>query len=728
MIHNFSNKVIRLIKLFIFLVLEVVIFFELNKILHIIIIPDFMTAFLMIVTLSIINVLIWPVVSYFSLRLFVATIGLGTFFIDGIILSCFAYFFSGVSMDPASLFTFPFIVGIINSALTIMFNFDDEETYYRNIIKKRLEENKFDDTADKKGFIFLEIDGLAYDILNEAIERGDMPTVKSWLDDGSHKTTSWNTDLSSQTSSSQAGILHGNNDNIPAFRWVEKENNNRILSSNGFSDVHIIEEMISDGNGLLAHNGGSRSNLFTGDADDYILTLGKIGQKGSVNNKSWYYLFAEPFFMARVVALILWDFLMEFESRIYHIVRNIRPRLHYRGLKYFVARAGANILMREASTSAVIGDITTGKLDVVYTTYMGYDEIAHHSGIRDKDAFYALHQIDKQFSNIQKAKEDAKRDYELIVLSDHGQSEGPTFRMKYKITLEDLVKTYLPDHVTIHSMLYSNNDHIMADISFERAKETAKLSHRKFKDEHENIRNISDKINEQKDKFSDHKEKLSDRKDEFMKNNFITGSEPITSRIEKLAESIGIDINLSDDEVVDVDSGETIVLASGNLGLIYFTNWTQRLTYEQIEDAFPGLISGIASHPGIGFLMVKSSIYGTIVLSNNNVYYMDEDRYDGEAFLDVFGENIVDHLKRTDSFDHVPDILVNSAYDPETGYVYAFEELIGSHGGAGGTQQEPFILYPSYWDLDEDIVGSESVHKFFKREIKKSWNEKEGNE
>ena len=53
-------------------------------------------------------------------------------------------------------------------------------------------------------------------------------------------------------------LLHGNNENIPAFRWVEKPNQNRIMVSTGLSDAPIIEERISDGMGLLSTKGASR--------------------------------------------------------------------------------------------------------------------------------------------------------------------------------------------------------------------------------------------------------------------------------------------------------------------------------------------------------------------------------------------------------------------------------------------------------------------------------------
>ena len=85
------------------------------------------------------------------------------------------------------------------------------------------------------------------------------------------------------------------------------------------------------------------------------------------------------------------------------------------------------------------------------------------------------------------------------------------------------------------------------------------------------------------------------------------------------------------------------------------------------------------------------------------------------AFSPILCERIIEKLRRTDSFEHVPDILVNSDYDVENDEVYAFEELIGNHGGAGGNQQYPFILYPSDWELDEEIFGAENVNKFFMR-------------
>ena len=76
----------------------------------------------------------------------------------------------------------------------------------------------------------------------------------------------------------------------------------------------------------------------------------------------------------------------------------------------------------------------------------------------------------------------------------------------------------------------------------------------------------------------------------------------------------------------------------------------------------------------------------------------------------------VGRSRRTDTFTHCPDIMVNSLWDEQTGEVAAFEELVGSHGGMGGEQTHPFLLYPSAWPApDGDLFGAEAVHQQLRR-------------
>lgn len=749
MTSTIREEIKKIIYFIIYLILEVSIFFIITRTLGGITIPNFWTAFLVIILLSLVNAILWPLLSYFSLRFIVVTLGFGTFLIDGILLYFISLLIPGVFISGIALFSVPLLIGLISSLVSLVLNIDDDDSYYHNILEKEMKAI-YSEHKEKEGFIFLEIDGLSHHTLKKALENGDMPTLSKWISDGSHKLTEWETDLSSQTSSSQAGILHGNNNNIPAFRWVEKEKDNRIISSNGRTNSELIEKRISNGKGLLSNNGASRSNLFSGDATDHILTFSKFAISKAIKSRSWYYLYSKPYAITRILILFIFDMIMEFASRMRHLFKNIQPRLKWRGLAYYVARAGANVAMREATTLTIIGDIFAGNHNVIYATYMGYDEIAHHSGVEDYDSFYALRQIDRQFKRLENAAEKADRNYKFIVLSDHGQSKGFTFKEKYGESLNDLVKELLPDDITVHSILHSNDDHFREKYSLKPYVENnlEKVDRRIEK----SIDNTKERIDNTKEKIDTRidntKERIDSRLDfeisprerfNEIKNNsstleyfnklksersFLNSDEPFSKRLNNISSELNLNIQFSSKTKVSEETAQTIVLASGNLGLIYFTDWSNRMTYEQIEDAFPGLLNGLAHHEGIGFVMVKSDIYDTIVLSNDDVLYLDTEEYYGNHFLDKFGKNTIKKLKRTDGFAHVPDILVNSAYDVDNDEVYAFEELIGSHGGAGGNQQYPFILYPSEWSLEEEIFGSENVYKFFKSEMEKSWNGK----
>ena len=175
------------------------------------------------------------------------------------------------------------------------------------------------------------------------------------------------------------------------------------------------------------------------------------------------------------------------------------------------------------------------------------------------------------------------------------------------------------------------------------------------------------------------------------------------------------------DGVVDLDEEETrppadasaiAVVGSGNLGLVYFTGNDHRLTLEELDELHPNLVSTVAAHPGVALLMVRSAARGAVVFGPRGVRYLDEDKVEGEDPTTLFGPHTIMSLKREDAMTHAPDLLLLSQYDPEMGEVAAFEELIGSHGGMGGFQNQPFILYPSEWSLDEEVpLGAPAIYR-----------------
>ncbi|MZD07154.1 hypothetical protein GTW43_18955, partial [Streptomyces sp. SID5785] len=164
---------------------------------------------------------------------------------------------------------------------------------------------------------------------------------------------------------------------------------------------------------------------------------------------------------------------------------------------------------------------------------------------------------------------------------------------------------------------------------------------------------------------------------------------------------------------------EPVVLASGNLGLVSFPDVPHRMTREELDARHPALLTTLANHPGIGFLLVRSAEHGGVVLGARGDEVPLADLTDGKGPLAGFAPGAADAVRRTHSFPHTADIMVNSWYDPLDGEVLAFEEQIGSHGGLGGAQGRPFLLSPPQLSPPAadgaEIVGAEQVHQVLRR-------------
>ncbi|MGH2937096.1 MAG: phage holin family protein, partial [Solirubrobacterales bacterium] len=165
----------------------------------------------------------------------------------------------------------------------------------------------------------------------------------------------------------------------------------------------------------------------------------------------------------------------------------------------------------------------------------------------------------------------------------------------------------------------------------------------------------------------------------------------------------------------DDELPELSVMASGCLGLISFPRLPGRVPLERIEELYPALIPALRDHPGTGFVMVRSEAEGALAIGARGVHRLDSGEVDGEDPLAPFGPNAARHLRRTDAFPHCADLMINSAYWPRFGEVAAFEELVGSHGGLGGTQSFPLVLHPADLEWpDEEVVGAESINRILR--------------
>ncbi len=627
--------------------------------------------------IGLLNALLWPLLSYILVPFAVLTLGLAALLLNGLMVWLASLLVEGFTVtDFWTAFWLSLLMAAINLILSSLLTIDDDNSWYRNQVQRRMKRIAKPEKTDVPGIIFLEIDGLARPILEKALNEGYMPTLQGWLESGSHVLSSWETDTSSQTSASQAGILHGDNSNIPAFRWYDKTSGQIIASSNS-KILPSIEKERSNGNGLLSDNGASRGNLFTGDAKYVMATASAIRDREKFHTSEFQAYFANPYNASRTLLLFLWDVILELRQYRSARKNNIQPILEkdHRGGVYPVIRAAMTVLMRELNIYTLIGDVFAGRPSA-YATFVGYDEVAHHSGILDPGAFDILRKLDQQFARLESALAQAPKPYHLVILSDHGQTGGATFKQRYGFSLEEFVQQLMAEKVAVGSAPtvsegWGHLNILLTDTIQNDDSAVSKAIARAFKSQ-------------------------------TIGGNVMLGPERQEASKQAAA-------NSGEEEKTAV-----IALASGNLGLISFTEYQQRLTLEELNSIFPAVIPGLIAHEGIGFIMVHSEGNGPVAIGAEGTYYLDEDRFEGENPLALFGPNAPTHLKRTDGFPNCPDILVNSFYDSENNEGCAFEELIGFHGGMGGTQTNPFLLHPVELVVDGDLIGAASVYRVCK--------------
>jgi uncharacterized membrane protein YvlD (DUF360 family) len=529
------------------------------------------------------------------------------------------------------------IVAAVSLVLEIVFGTNDDDAYSLRVIQRIARRSGERVESDVPGVVFLEIDGLALPVLRRAMRDGNAPNMARWRTDRTHRLTEWEPDLSSQTGASQAGILLGSNEDIPAFRWVEKETGT-LMTCSAPPDCAEIERRHASGVGLLVDGGASRGNLLSGDADYVILTVSRIEEEKRAN-PGYRAFFANGYNVTRALVLFVWEVILEWVAAVRAIRREVKPRGHRGGI-YPLMRGAMCVVVRDLIVYGVLSDMMKGR-PAVYATFSSYDEVAHHSGLERADTLEALRKLDQQFGRIERARRYAPRPYEIVVLSDHGQTQGATFKQRNGYGLDELVERSL-ERGKVHEVAGGDEQHAMVGNAIGEA----------------------------------------------------TGRAGGKKRPKN-----------------DVSDRQVVVLGSGNLGLVYLMEEPRRLTLEEIDERHPRLIPALRAHPHVGWLLVRSSEHGPVALGAEGAHYLADGRVEGEDPLAPFSAGAPGHLKRTDGFPHVADIMVGSFYDPELEEGCAFEELISFHGGIGGPQTRPFILHPVRFPLPEEpIVGAASVH------------------
>ncbi|MHB9857956.1 phage holin family protein [Streptomyces sp. YIM S03343] len=609
---------------------------------------------------GLLSALVWPLLVRLLLLVPALVLGLLVFFLNGsLLLVALRINPSGSSeAAPETAVIVAAVMSAVASATGAALAVRDDDAYRRRLYRlSDRRRRRLPPAPSSPGTVFLQLDGVGHDVVRDAVDTGLTPTLARWLGAeagvrATHRLTPWRTDWSSQTGSSQLGILHGSNHDVPAFRWYEKDSREVMVCNRPTSAAELQHRAVvrSGDGGLLEVDGASRGNLFSGGAGEQALVLSIAARRRSRENRSragYFAYFSDPANAVRTALSFIAEASREIGQSTRARLRKQSPRVSRGGL-YPLVRAFATVVERDVVIAAVMGDMLAGRT-AVYADLVAYDEVAHHSGPFGRDAGKVLERLDRALALIENVAEHAPRPYRIVVLSDHGQSPGETFRARYGLTLGDLVRAGCGLPVPRKAQRTRSGAEARSAVraALRRPVEEGGEQHRPTR------------------------------------------------------------------------RSEPIVLASGNLGLISFPDVPHRMTKEEIDARHPALLTTLANHPGVGFLLVGSELHGGLVLGAYGAEIPLDELDADPGPLAEFGSGAADAVRRTHGFPHTADIMVNSSYDPSTGEVLSFEEQIGSHGGLGGAQTRPFLLSPLVLSDPaadgSELSGAEHIHRVLRR-------------
>ncbi len=540
----------------------------------------------------------------------------------------------------------------------------------------------------RRGIVALQIDALSYADLRRAMALGYCPTITRLLREDGFHIRRWFSGLPSATPYCQAGIFHGENAGIPAFRFFDKETR-QVITCNAPHGVQYIRDRIH-APGALA-NGSSYVNLLDGDARTVAFTVAtreRMSVYRRLGGTRMLLLIAlHPVRVLRMAFQSVVEWLREEWERAASML--VSRATHAEGIFPFV-RILSNVIVRELQTMAIVLDVWLG-VPVIYSTYMQYDELAHHFGPSSTGALSDLKRTDARIAEIWRMIQDgAPRHYDLVILSDHGMTPARSYRVMFKESLGSTVTRLMSrgpdgdrlprpgDAGNADVLTSASEDSEYADVGPGIVESVAQMSRHRHKSWRRALRAVRD----------------------WTRSRY--GLREII-----FPEKYRVDAR-----------HELVVTYSSCLALIYFDDTSIQLTREDIMEVprRAYLYRALLAHPGIGLVATRGdtgveleSPRGRAVIARGSE---EVTVLEGSNPLDIYGTSapVVRSVRDLVLQPNTGDIVLFGAYD---GYdIVSFDDQVGAHGSAGGDQVYPFIITPPDLDLSGEVIeDARDVHR-----------------
>lgn len=517
-----------------------------------------------------------------------------------------------------------------------------------------------------RGLLVVQLDGVSLPTLHRAIEGGQAPAIARWVGT-THVLRGWWATVPSTTPATMAGVLHGDADTVPAFRWWDRRAG-RLLAASNPRDALLIESRFASGSELLSGGGTAISTTFTGGATQAYLTISNATRlRGLGSGSAFLGFFSRPLLLPGALVLTVGEVVKELYQARRQRVRGVRPRIPRRGT-YVVLRGLTNVLVRKLNLSLIAEAMGLGR-PVIFVDFVDYDEIAHHAGPERPESLRAVEGLDAVLGALQALARSCATDYELVVLSDHGQSLGSTFAQLNGQGFSERV----------HELMgLAPADEDAGDIG--TGEDWAPMNAL--------LASVLERWTTESPPVvlgPDQGRNPADRRPRGR------GLEPHTDRPpEDLA-----------------DLPEVVVTGGGNLGMVWFPRRADRPTLGEIDRTWPDLVPGLLATPGVGLVLAADEDGVPLVIGPTGARRLDGSAtvVSGSDPVAGFPQRAAADLARLSAVRDAGDLVVISTVNGR-GHVHAFEEQVGSHGGLGGPQNHAILLHPRDWALDASSTST----------------------
>lgn len=532
----------------------------------------------------------------------------------------------------------------------------------------------------RRGLIVFQIDALAHADLRRALELGYCPTLRRLLRHDDYILRRWFCGLPSATPYCQAGIFHGENDGIPAFRFYDKQAR-QVVTCNHPAGVQYIRDRIHTPGALAG--GSSYVNLLDGDAQTVAFTVA-TRERMTVyqrlgGTRMALLILLHPIRMARMGLQAVLEWVVEEWERL--VGELARRRTHSEGLFPFV-RILSNVVVRELQTLAILLDVYLG-VPVIYSTFMQYDELGHHFGPGSWQALRDLRRTDRRISEILRLSRSAAagRAYDVVILSDHGMTPSVSYRVRYGESLGATVQRLLDEDAW-----RVGREPLQALASYAHTSEYADVGAQA-------IQTVAEATPPRRRVL----QRILRRTRDWVRSRY------------------GLrELLLPEKYLVDADD-DVVVTYSSCLALLYFTDDDARLELADVtrDRRRAQLYASLLAHPGIGLVATLAgpsvhleSARGRALLHDGTLEVLDD-----RNPLEPYGSEppLLRALERLVRQPNAGDLVLFGAYD---GYdIVSFDDQVGAHGSAGGNQLYPFLMAPRHLGLQDAVLeDARDVH------------------